>query len=223
MHQPIRLLIVDDHPLARQGLITMLHAFEDRFHVLGEAGSHVDAMAQFAIAKPDVVISDLHFDRDKSRTGIELAVDLMALDKAVKVLILTSDLFTINLLRAHDAGVHGYLNKDASAAEIARAIESVASGFTHFPVALKLLLDEREARPQLTPREASLLPHIASGLTAKEIARKITKVDPENPLTDRTVEVHKGNIKRKFALHSPNALITYAIEHCQENRIDYKK
>ncbi|MEI8081182.1 MAG: LuxR C-terminal-related transcriptional regulator, partial [Actinomycetes bacterium] len=91
---------------------------------------------------------------------------------------------------------------DAAPAEIARAIESVASGFTHYPAHLTTALDKRDREPMATQRERELLPYIARGMTAKEIARELTHMEPGSPIIDRTVEVHKGNIKRKFRLDS---------------------
>jgi len=73
------------------------------------------------------------------------------------------------------------------------------------------------------PPSARKYIYIARGMTAKEIARELTHVEPGSPIIDRTVEVHKGNIKRKFRLDSANALITFAIEYCQDHRIDYRE
>jgi DNA-binding NarL/FixJ family response regulator len=136
--------------------------------------------------------------------------------------MITSEVSDQFLLKAHEAGVSAFLHKHAAAAEIARAIECVAGGFTHFPAQLKAAVDKRRLEPHLTPRELELLPYIAKGMTAKEIARELSHLDPQCAVIDRTVEVHKGNIKRKCRLDSANALITFAIEHCQDNRIDYR-
>ena len=222
MNAPIRLMVVDDHPLARQGVIAMLTAFEERFQVVAEASGIDEALARAATAMPAIVLTDLHFGPGESRNGIDL-IGLMQRQHAdMQFVMITSEVNDQFLLKAHDAGASAFLHKHASAAEIVRAIESVASGFTHFPAQLKAALDKRQLAPSLTLREAELLPYIAKGLTAKEIARELSHRDVKNTIIDRTVEVHKGNIKRKFRLDSANALITFAIEHCQDNRIDYR-
>jgi len=222
MKKPIRLLIVDDHPLARQGLVSMLNAFDDQFLVVGQAASSEEALIVATKVEADVLLTDLHLGPGDTRSGIDLITRLLEQQPSLACVMLTSELGGDFMLKAHDAGAQAYLSKHASASEIARAIEAVASGFTHFPASLKVAQEKRNARPSSTVREVSLLPYIARGMTAKEIARELTHVDPASPITDRTVEVHKGNIKRKFSLDSANALITFAIEHCHTQRIDYK-
>ena len=221
MSPPIRLMIVDDHPLARQGVLAMLNAYDDRFIVVAEAGSIDEALARVESARPEVILTDLHLGPGESRNGLDLIVLLQKLQPDLQYVMITSEINDQFLLQAHDAGVSAYLHKHAAAAEIVRAIESVASGFTHFPAHLKAALDKREREPIATQREKELLPYIARGMTAKEIARELSHLAPDSTIIDRTVEVHKGNIKRKFRLDSANALITFAIEYCQDHRIDY--
>jgi DNA-binding NarL/FixJ family response regulator len=222
MSPPIRLLVVDDHPLARQGVIAMLNAFDDRFQIVGEAGAIDEALIRAAAVKPEIVLTDLHFGPGETRNGLDLVALLAKQQPDLQFVMITSEVSDQFLLKAHDAGVGAFLHKHAAAAEIVRAIESVAGGFTHFPAQLKAAVDKRKLEPHLTPRELELLPYIAKGLTAKEIARKLTHLDPQCSVIDRTVEVHKGNIKRKCRLDSANALITFSIEYCQDNRIDYR-
>jgi DNA-binding NarL/FixJ family response regulator len=222
MNATIRLMIVDDHPLARQGVIAMLNAYDDRFTVVAQAGSIDEALANAKTAHPEVVLTDLHLGPGEARNGLDLIALLQQDHPDLQCVMITSEVNDQFLLKAHDAGVSAYLHKHATAAEIVRAIESVASGFTHFPSHLKTALDKREREPVATQRELELLPLIARGMTAKEIARELSHLDPNNPLMDRTVEVHKGNIKRKFHLDSANSLITFAIEFCQDHRIDYR-
>lgn len=222
MSVPIRLMVVDDHPLARQGVVTMLRAYDDRFQVVAEAGTIEEALSRAQADRPEIVLTDLHFGPGETRNGIDLIALLQAQSPDLKFVMLTSEVHDQFLLKAHDAGASAFLHKHAAATEIVRAIESVSSGFTHFPAQLKTALDKRDREPVLTPREAELLPFIARGMTAKEIARELSHVNPQSPIIDRTVEVHKGNIKRKFQLDSANALITFTIEYCHDNRIDYR-
>ena len=222
MNAPIRLMVVDDHPLARQGLVAMLNMFDDRFQVVSEAGTIDEALMRAKVDRPEIMLTDLHFGPGESRNGIDLIALLQVHQPDLQFVMITSEVNDQFLLKAHDAGANAFLHKHAAAAEIVRAIESVASGFSHFPAQLKVALDKRAREPALTNREAELLPYIARGMTAKQIARELSHTSPQNPIIDRTVEVHKGNIKRKFHLESANALITFSIEHCHDNRIDYR-
>ncbi len=222
MSPPIRIMVVDDHPLARQGVVAMLRAFDDQFEVVAEAETIDEALILATRTQPEVVLTDLHFDSEKSRNGLDLIALLQQQHTDMQFVVITSDVHDHFLLKAHDVGANAYLYKHTSAAELVRAIESVTSGFTHFPAQLKSALDKRQRAPSLTPREAELLPFIARGMTAKEIARELSHADANASIIDRTVEVHKGNIKRKFKLDSANSLITFAIEHCQDSRIDYR-
>ena len=220
MTPPIKLMVVDDHPMAREGIVTMLKAFDDRFLIVAEARNVEDALALLPSSRPQVVLTDLHFGPGDKANGIDLISLLSEQQPDIPCVVITSERNDVFMLKAHDAGAQAFLSKDAAAAEIARAIESVASGFTHFPSHLKTELDKRERAPKLTPREAELLPYIARGMTSKEIARELTYIDPNRKgINDRTVETHKSNIKREFGL---GALITFAIEYCQDHRIDYK-
>ena len=223
MRTAIRLMVVDDHPLARHGLISMLHAHEERFQVVAEAEG-VQAALQLAEAGTvEIVLTDLHFEPDGSPNGLDLLRRLKAQQPGAKVVMITSEMSDQFLLEAFDAGADAYLHKHAASAEIVRAIESVASGFTHFPAHLRKALEKREREPRLTPREIDVLPYIARGMTAKEIARELMYVDPlHKNIASRTIEVHKANIKQRLHLEEANSLIPFAIEYCQAHRIDFK-
>ena len=222
MSAVIKDLVADDHPALRRGLIATLGLFSHQFQVVAEARDVPEALFHAAATLPDVVLTDLHFSKENKAEGIDLIRALTLQQPDVKCVVITGEASDVFLLQAHDAGAHAYLHKEAEAREIVRAIEAVHSGYTHFPTHLALALGRRSSEPKLTAREAELLPLIALGLTAKEIARDLSATDAENSLNDRTVEVHKGNIKRKFQLDSANALITFAIQYCQEHRIDYR-
>jgi DNA-binding NarL/FixJ family response regulator len=218
MSAPIKLLVVDDHPTLRHGLISMLKAFDDQFEVVAEAANGEEALLKFLASAPDVVVTDLHFAPGDPTDGIDLAHALRKQHPQVAIVMLTAELDDEYLLLAHDAGVGAYLSKHAGAFEIAKAIDAVASGFTHFPAKLREVLDKRQRAPRLTERESQLVPLIAVGMTAKQIARELTRLQPASPIVDRTIEIHKGNIKRKFDLGSPNALIAFSIQYCKKIR-----
>jgi len=223
MATPVTLMLVDDHPMAREGMLRMLNAFDDRFRIVAEARGVDEALTLARSTRPAVVLTDLHFAAGEAANGIDLIALLHEQQPETRCVMVTSERSDVFMLKAHDAGALAYLSKDATAHEIARAIDAVAGGFTHFPAHLKLALDKRDHANRPTVREAGLLPYIARGMTAKEIARELTHCErPDTPISDRTVEAHKANIKRKFSLNSPNALVTFSIEYCHDNRIDYR-
>jgi DNA-binding NarL/FixJ family response regulator len=148
---------------------------------------------------------------------------LVAKSPDFRCIVITSDLKTTYQLRAQDAGARGYLAKHASAAEIERAIEAVAGGFTHFQAEVTVAMDKRAAlRRNLTARECELLPYIANFMSAKEISRELTHRNPASPISDRTIEVHRGHIRRKFGLELPGSLERFAMEYCEDEGIDIK-
>jgi DNA-binding NarL/FixJ family response regulator len=218
MPAPIKLLIVDDHPTLRHGLISMLKAFGDQFEVVAEAANGEEALLKFATSKPDVVVTDLHFAPNDPTNGNDLTRALCERSPAVRVVMLTAELDEDYLVLAHDAGVSAFLDKKASASEIAKAIDAVASGFTHFPARLREVIDKRKREPRLTDRESQVLPLIATGMTAKQIAIELTRRQPSRPIADRTVEIFKGKIRRKFDLTSTNALIAFSMEYAKKIR-----
>jgi len=227
MGAPIRIMLVDDHEVIRQGLKSMLGLFEGRFEVVAEAATVDEALIRVGKTKPDVVITDLHFDNPEIASGqlgdgIDLITILKSEQPTVHSILMTMTYLDHFLVRAYEAGASAFLFKHAPASEVARAIESVASGFTHFPGQLRAALEKRHKNPKLTERECQIIPYLPR-LTAREISRELSLADDKNPIMERTVEVHISNIKNKFHLESSRALVAFAIEYCQENRINYKE
>jgi len=212
MSVPTKLMVVDDHPTLRQGFVSILAAFDDQFAVVAEAANVQDALLKVPTVRPDVVVTDLHFGQSDPTGGIDLVHALRAEHPQIKIVMITASMEDESLLLAHSAGAHAFLGKEATAAEIAKAIDAVSSGFTHFPARLREVLQKREREPQLSEREAQIIPLVAAGMTAKQIARELTQQEPTKPIVDRTVEIYKGNIKRKFGLKTANALISFCME-----------
>jgi DNA-binding NarL/FixJ family response regulator len=194
----------------------MLKAFDNQFDIVAEAANGEEALQKMEASKADVVVTDLHFAPNDPTNGIDLIHALRERYPKVQVVMITAEMDDEYLLLAHEVGANAFLSKHSSAAEIAKAIDAVASGFTHFPTRLREVLEKRNKEPRLTERESQLVPLIAVGMTAKQMARELTKLQPSHPIVDRTIEIHKGNIKRKFDLTSTNALIAFSIQYCKK-------
>jgi len=199
----IRLLLVDDHPLVRDGLRARLEAVPG-FEVVGEAGNAQEAQAQMAALRPQLVLMDVGM---KDVNGIDLTAMLLEREPALQVLMLSMYDNPEYVQRAMQAGARGYVLKDAPASEIIAAIEAVAGGGTFLsPAVSKRLFRNQAPRPVLSLRESEILSALARGLSSKQIAR-------EMDVSVRTVETHRQSIKRKLALDGQAELIKYAVEH----------
>ena len=188
----IRVLVVDDHPIVRQGLVSVLSDEED-LEVVGEAGSGREAIGLAARLRPDVVLLDLEMD---DVDGIEAIPQLRAAHPAVEVLVFTAYDTDERVLGAIRAGARGYLLKGASADEIARGIRSVASGGSYLEprVASKVLAEvsaPRRPGSTLSEREREVLRLVADGLPTKQIAASLS-------ISERTVKFHVNSIFHKL-------------------------
>ena len=203
---PIRIFIVDDHPLVRDGLRARLGPLPG-LAIVGEAGGGAEALERIGTLAPDLVLADVGM---KGMSGIELAAALQAGVSGVKVLMLSMYDNPEYVQQALSAGARGYVLKDAPASEIVAAIEAVAAGGTFLGSAVsQRLFATRQPRPLLTPREAEILSALARGDSSKQIARDLG-------LSVRTVEAHRQSIKRRLGLEGQSALIKYAVEHARE-------
>lgn len=200
--ETISILIVDDHPMMRQSLVSMITAYGPPFKILATAKTPKEAMMIIEGGVPDVVLTDIHMP---SMSGFELIEYLRGLYPSIRFLVFTASYEEEYLLQAFDRGAHGYLVKDAESAELLQAIEVVSKGYTHFPVELTQSLERRSKKPSLTPRELEVLHLIADGMTSKEIA-KILGID------HRTIETYRSKIRQRFGLDSGAALLRFAIE-----------
>ena len=202
----IRLFLVDDHPLVRDGLRARLGPLPG-LEIVGEAGSAAEALAGIADTRPDLVLADVGL---KGMSGIELASLLHDRQPEVRVLMLSMYDNPEYVQQALQAGARGYVLKDAPAAEIVAAIEAVAAGGTFLSSAVsQRLFANQQPRPLLTPRESEILSALGRGDSSKQIARDLG-------LSVRTVEAHRQSIKRRLGLEGQSALIKYAVEHARE-------
>jgi DNA-binding NarL/FixJ family response regulator len=199
----IRILLVDDHPLVRDGLRARLEAVPN-LRVVAEAGNGCEALER--AHGVDLVLMDINM---KGGGGIEATAHLTRRHPGIAVLILSMHDKLEYVAQAMQAGARGYVLKDAPGRDIVLAIETVMSGGIYYSAAVARQL----ARPalhdnQLTVREQQVLRHIANGQSNKQIARELD-------LSVRTVETHRLNIKRKLGIEGQAELIRYAVQHAQ--------
>src|SRR6202140_2279056 len=192
---PIKVLVVDDHWVVRQGLRMFLDQ-ESTITVVGEASDGREAIDLARQLRPDVVLMDIlmpHVD------GIEAITHIKAEMPRVEVIALTSVLQDGSVSDAIQAGAIGYLIKDTRGDQLVRAIRDAAEGRVHLSpeAATHLAKDLRqpEGMKSLTKRETSVLRLVAEGLANKEIARRLA-------ISEKTVKAHLNNVFAKLDVHS---------------------
>lgn len=199
----IRLMIVDDHAVVRDGLKAVFSLVDD-LEVVAEAGNGAEALERARSHDPDVVLMDIGM---KGENGIELAARLIDEDPERAVLMLTMHDGVEHAQRALKAGARGYVLKDSRSAEIVGAIRMVHAGGTYLsPSVAQALFRAPQARPGLSDREQQILGFLGQGHPSKVIASALD-------LSVRTVESHRQSIRRKLNLAGQAELIKYAVEH----------
>jgi DNA-binding NarL/FixJ family response regulator len=196
-------MLVDDHPLVRDGLRARLEAVP-HFRVVAEADSGLEALALAGGTRIDLVLMDITM-RDGS--GIEATARLTANHPDIAILILSMHDKLEYVTQAMQAGARGYVLKDAPGKDIVLAIDTVMAGGIYYSAAVARQLARPAAQDnQLTSREQEVLRHIANGESNKQIARALD-------LSVRTVETHRLNIKRKLGIEGQAELIKFAVQH----------
>lgn len=196
-----RVLIVDDHPVVREGLRAVLSA-EPGLEVVGECGRGDDAVRLADELRPDVVLMDL---RLPGLDGVEATARIVAAASA-NVLVLTTYDSDGDIVRALAAGATGYLLKDAPRDELARAVHGAARGETFLaaPVAAKLVTRMRMPAVALTPREVQVLGCLARGLSNPDCGRELY-------ISEATVKSHVTRIFEKLGVTDRTAAVVAAI------------
>lgn len=206
---PLRLLIVDDHEIVREGLKRILEAAPQRW-VVAEAGGGFDALEMLRRARVDVAIVDISMP---GMSGIELLRRIRAEFPAVRVLMLSMHAEEQYALRAFKGGAHGYVTKESAARELVSAVNKVAGGGAYVSnnLAEQLVLQMSGAVPaprhaELSDREIEVLRRLVAGQRPTDIAEDLH-------LSIKTVSTHKARLQEKLQLHSMAALVRYGIAH----------
>lgn len=197
-------MLVDDHPLVRDGLRARLEAVAG-FQVVAEAGCADEALQHARTLHIDLILMDINLRGGAN--GIDLTAQFHAAFPDIAILILSMHDKAEYVMQSIQAGARGYVLKDAPGQDIVHAIETVISGGIYYSAALAKTL----SRPMLpgfllTSRERQVLQHIALGESNKQIARALE-------LSVRTVETHRLNIKRKLGIDGQAELIKFAVEN----------
>lgn len=198
---PIRLLVADDHPVVRAGIIALL-ANESDITVVAEAANGAEAAALYESHRPDLALIDL---RMPVMDGISAMRSIFSAHPEARLLALTTYDGDADIYRALDAGACGYLIKDMMGRELVQAIRVAASGKRVIPPAVATKLAEFTPRVDLTDREVEVLHFAAKGLRNKEIAHVIGR-------TEGTVKVHLQHIMAKLGVDDRTEAVTLGLQ-----------
>ena len=191
----VKLVLVDDHAILRQGLRSVLEREPD-LEVVGEASSSQEALAVVRDVAPDVVLMDLKLSAGSDYEGLALCAQLSAADGKMGLLVLTTFLDEQLVVRAIHAGARGYVVKDVDTTELVRAIRAVSRGESAFDsrsasAVIRSLNGQTTPREGLTERELEVLQLLAKGLSNAKIGERLF-------ISATTVKFHVSNIMRKL-------------------------
>lgn len=201
---PVRVLVVDDHPVVRAGLVALL-SVQPGLVIVGEAADGGAAIAAAQRLRPHVILCDLRLGEGPDGVEVARAVRSGAGDVAPAVLILTTYDHDVDLVRAVEAGAAGYLLKDAEPAAIVEAIEVAARGGSVLGPELteRVVQTMRIRRAELSPRELQVLQLVAEGLSNREVSRRLV-------VSEATVKTHLNHVFGKLGVDSRTAAVASA-------------
>lgn len=208
--EKIKVMIVDDHSLIREGLKQLLE-FDGSIEIVAEATNGIECLEKLNIYEPDVLLLDINMPE---KNGIEVLREMKANNSPVKVLILTVHNELEYLMNAVDIGVDGYILKDSEFVELKRAINAVLEGENYIQPSLIPALNsqlvnrdiEKDKIVLLTSRELEVLAQVANGMFNKEIATNLN-------ISERTVKNHISNIFKKIDVSDRTQAAVFAIKN----------
>ena len=198
--ETIRVLIVEDHNVVRQGLVALLNVVEG-LEVVGEAADGVEAIAQYRKSRPDITLVDLRLPK---MSGVEVIQRIRMEAPQARLIVLTTYDGDEDIYRALKAGAKGYLLKGMTTQELIATIREVHAGKSHIPPAIAEKLAERMGTEELTPREADVLEQIVNGKSNKEIATELA-------ISEATVKTHINSLLSKLGVTDRTQAATAAI------------
>ncbi len=213
MSAPTRLLIADDHPIFREGLVRTIER-DATFRLVGQAGDGAEALRMITELTPDLAVLDVSMP---VMDGLQVAQEVHEQALATELVFLTMYKDATYFNRAMDLGVRGYLVKDSVSSELLSCLRTVVAGQYYISPAISQLLVERNRKAEslavalpalekLTPAERTILRFVAEGYASREIAEKLF-------VSERTVENHRLHIAQKLGIHGHSKLLQFALEN----------
>ena len=199
--ESIRLLIVEDHHMVRQGLVALLNAV-DGLEVVGEAADGVEAIAQFRKCQPDITLVDLRLPR---LSGVEVIERVRMETPQARFVVLTTYDGDEDIYRALHAGARAYLLKSMTSEELIAAIRTVHAGKSYIPPGIAEKLAERIGTEELTPRESDVLEQIVRGKSNRKIAAELE-------ISEATVKTHINSLLSKLGVADRTQATTAALQ-----------
>ena len=197
----IRVLVVEDHHVVRQGLVALLNV-ADGLEVVGEAADGVEAIAQFRKHQPDITLVDLRLPR---LSGVEVIERIRMETPTARFIVLTTYDGDEDIYRALQAGARAYLLKGMTSEELIATIHSVHLGKSYIPPAIAAKLAERLGTEELTPRELDVLEQIVHGKCNNDIATELK-------ISESTVKTHINRLLGKLGVADRTQAATSAIQ-----------
>jgi DNA-binding NarL/FixJ family response regulator len=196
----IRVLCIDDHPIVRDGLISIVNLQPD-MEIVGAAGSGAEGLSMFRDVNPDITLVDLSL---RDTTGFDLIRNILALSPSARTIVLTSLEGDVDIERALAAGARGYVVKGMVREELLHAIRAVHAGKQHVPSAIAAKLVDHLASEKLTQRELDVLKEVARGKRNKEIGATLS-------IAEDTVKMHVKSILMKLGVNDRTEAVTSAL------------
>jgi DNA-binding NarL/FixJ family response regulator len=201
MNEVIRVMVADDHPVVRQGLVALLKTVPD-LQVITEAADGQEAVERYDQNRPDVALMDLRMPK---LGGVEAITEIRRKHPAARIIVLTTFDGDEDIYRAIQAGAKGYLLKGMSADELIDAIRAVHAGRSRIPSIVAEKLADRMSGPGLTSRELEVLKAIVAGRSNKEIGTELS-------ISEATVKSHINNLLSKLGVGDRTQAATMALQ-----------